>query len=192
MKRSYPVELLWCSNPHGRRGLGFKEPLGWKFPAGVEKRIREDCTGSILHLFGGRSKFGTRIDIDPIVKPDVLADAWMPPFRAEAFDTVVLDPPYVRLNSQEKNSLFRGAVYVAKTRVVWFHTIWVSTPPGMIAERAWVVRVGDSCHVRALQYFTIRKRYEPSKFFLRGPAIKYNRWLSQPQGLPLTAGPPVA
>ncbi len=123
-KRSYPVEVLWCANPKGRGGAGYKEPLGWKFPRAVEKRLIEDCTGSVLHLFGGRSSFGTRIDIDPVVKPHVLADAWLPPFAAESFDVVVLDPPYVRLNSQEKNALFRAAAFVARERVIWFHTLW--------------------------------------------------------------------
>lgn len=185
-KRTYPVELLWCSNPPGRGGRGLKNPLGWKFPVAVEKRLRADCAGSVLHLFGGRSNWGTRIDIDPAVSPDVIADAWLPPFREASFDTVILDPPYTRLNSQEKNALFRAAAVIARERVVWFHTIWASTPPGFIPERAWVVRVGDSAHVRCLQYFLIRRRLGPVKRFLRGPAIKYNRWLGQPHGLALS------
>jgi hypothetical protein len=145
----------------------------------------KDCTGAVLHLFGGRSKFGIRIDVDPVVKPDVLADAWLPPFGPQSFDVVVLDPPYIRLNSQEKNDLFRAAATIARERVVWFHTIWASTPPGLSPEKAWLVRVGDTCHVRCLQYFTIRKRYGFPKHFRRGPAMKYNRWLAQPGGLSL-------
>lgn len=184
VKRTYPVELMWCANPPGRSGRGLRDPMGWQFPRGVEKQLLADCTGSVLHLFSSRSKFGTRIDIDPIVKPDVLADAWLPPFAPQSFDVVILDPPYIRLNSQEKNSLFRAAAEIARVRVVWFHTIWISTPPGLAPEKAWLVRVGDSCHVRCLQYFTIRKRYGFETHFKRGPAMKYNRWLAQPQALP--------
>ena len=57
------------------------------------------------HLFGGRATFGTRIDIDPIVRPHVIADAWMPPFAMNAFDVVILDPPYVGINQQMKDTL---------------------------------------------------------------------------------------
>lgn len=180
-------EVLWCSNPAGQQGRGLKngKGLGWQFPKAVEKLLREDCAGgSVIHFFGGRSRFGTRIDIDPIVSPDVIADAWLPPFRNESFDTVILDPPYVAINAQMKNALFREASCVARQRVIWFHTIWISTPPGLVPEKSYLIRVGDNCHARVLQYFTIRKRYEHTRFFKRGPGMKYNRWLAQPQGLP--------
>lgn len=73
MKR--PVHVLWC--PNARRGRS----NGWSFPPTVGAQLRADFAGkSILHLFGGRSTFGTRMDIDPIVTPDVIADAWLPPF----------------------------------------------------------------------------------------------------------------
>lgn len=56
IRRTYPVEVLWCPNSAGQRGVG------WKFPPTVERRIREDCEGHrILQLFGGRSRFGTRL-----------------------------------------------------------------------------------------------------------------------------------
>ncbi len=185
-KRTYPVEVLWCANSKGRGGRGYSDPLGWKFPRAVEKQLMADCTGSTLHLFGGRASFGVRIDIDMRVRPDVLADAWLPPFGPCSFDDVILDPPYIRLNSQEKNALFRAAAFVARKRVIWFHTLWASTPPGFSPDRAWLVRVGDSSHVRALQYFAIRRRLGPVKAFLRGPAVKYNRWLAQPGALPFS------
>jgi hypothetical protein len=54
----------------------------------------------------------------------------------------------------------------------------------MKPERAWLVRVGRSCVVRALQFFIPPAVKEPVKYFTRGPAVKYNRWLQQPQGLP--------
>lgn len=58
------------------------------------------------------------------------------------------------------------------------------------ARVAWMVRVGDNCHVRCLQYFEVLEpKSGPVLAFNRGPAIKYNRWLAQPQGLPLVEAP---
>lgn len=48
----------------------------------------------ILHPFGGRAEFGTRVDLDPLTEPDVVADAHELPFEDESFDAVILDPPY--------------------------------------------------------------------------------------------------
>ena len=178
MKRvSYPVEILWCGNNRG---------LGWSFPGPVRRRLQEDFAGkSILHLFGGHSSFGTRLDIDPNTVPDVIGDAWLPPFRSQSFDVVVLDPPYFHLNAGTKTALFRAAGYIARETVVWFSTWWASGTGGLKPEKAWLVRVGDQCQIRCLQYFHVTERPGPVPHFKRGPAMRYNRWLHQPQGLPL-------
>ena len=136
------------------------------------------------HLFGGRATFGTRIDIDPIVRPHVIADAWMPPFAMNAFDVVILDPPYVGINQQMKDTLVRGAAYMAKDFVIWFHTMWIASAAQCVLERAWLVRVGDSCAVRCLQVFrTPAQKMPPVLHFTRGPALRYNRWLDGQQKL---------
>lgn len=176
------TEVLWCSN--NRQGMS----NGWSFPPAVRRRLLADTAGmSVLHLFGGRSSFGTRIDVDPIVRPDVIGDAWLPPFRKESFDVVILDPPYVTMNAQVKTALFRAAGYIARRRVVWFATQWQAASGGLRAERGWLVRVGDSCQVRCLQYFTIEERRGPVTHFKRGPAMKYNRWLAGSMPLELHA-----
>lgn len=174
MKRTYDVEVLWCGNQ--RRGRG----NGWTFPPNVRKRIQEDCQGkSVLQLFGGRSTFGTRLDIDTQTSPDVIGDAWLPPFARESFDVVILDPPYIRFNAQEKTALFRAAGFIARERVIWFHTVWMAGTGGVKPEKAFLVRVGDACSVRCLQYFRVVDRPGPVPRFLRGPAMKYNRWLNR-------------
>lgn len=48
----------------------------------------------ILHPFGGMAELGTRVDLNPTVDPDVVADANDLPFEDASFDLVVLDPPY--------------------------------------------------------------------------------------------------
>jgi hypothetical protein len=101
-----PVEVLWCSNSRSGRSNG------WSFPARVDRTLREICAGkSTLQLFGGLSKWGLKLDIDPVTKPYVLGDAWLPPFRRDAFKVVILDPPYFNINQQMKQQLLRGAAY---------------------------------------------------------------------------------
>ena len=181
-------EVLWC--PNGRYG-GIRGKEGWRFPRNVEKLLRAETIEkgkSTLHLFGGRARWGTRIDIDERVAPDVICDAWLPPFAPMSFDLVILDPPYNHLNAQMKNLLFRQAAHIAREYVVWFSTLWVAGSLGLKLERSYLVRVGDHCLVRCLQFFRVTRRLEPVIRFTRGPAIKYNRWLSGNLLLPLTDG----
>jgi hypothetical protein len=183
--RSFPVEVLWCSNARG------SQSNGWKFPRRVRRFLMERYQGKrVLHLFGGRADFGVRIDIDPIVRPDVVADAWLPPFRANSFDVVVLDPPYLHINQQMKQQLLRTAAELAIEEVVWFHTMWVAGDASVKPIAAWLVRVGDSCACRCIQIFKVSPTKAPHRpYFTRGPAMKYNRWIQQPQGLPFGENP---
>ena len=175
---NFPVGLIWCAN--SRRN-------GWSFHPKIRKKLIADTEGkSVLHLFGGASTFGTRIDIDPVTRPDVIADAWLPPFACRSFDVVILDPPYFHLSAQTKTALFRAAGFIARERVIWWHTVWVSGSGGLQPEAGWLVKTGDSCHVRCLQYFRITSRPGPVRHFLRGPAMKYNKWLHQPATLPFS------
>lgn len=132
--------------------------------------------------------FGVRCDIDPIVRPDVIADAWLPPFVKDAFDVVILDPPYVGINQQMKQQLLRAAAYIARDSVIWFHTQWIASDRSLSLRRAWLVRVGDSCSVRCLQVFACPRgeKTKPRHYFTRGPAIRYNRWLTNQ--IPLAFG----
>jgi hypothetical protein len=183
------VGVLWCGGVRqGCGGARHHGANGWVFPPAVRRHlIRETQGKSVLHLFGGRATFGTRIDIDPIVRPDVIADAWLPPFREQSFDVVILDPPYISLTAAAKQALFRAAGYIARERVIWFSTEWHGATGGLRAEKGWLVRVGDSCAVRCLQFFTVAERPGPVKYFKAGPAVRYNGWLAGQQPLALTA-----
>jgi hypothetical protein len=179
-KGKYDVGTLWCNSVRAG-GSNY-----WSFPKKVEQVLREFTAGrSVLHLFGGVARWGTRLDIDPQVRPDIVGDAWLPPFARASFDVVILDPPYIRLNAQEKNALLRAAGYIAREHLVWFHTIWTFGCRGITYEKGWLVRVGDNCFVRALEIFRVAPGIvEPVEYFVRGPAIKYNRWLVQRESLP--------
>jgi len=181
MPPAHPVEVLWCDRI--RRG---RRP-GWCFPAKVEQLLRTLTEGqSVLHLFGGRAGWGVRLDIDQLVDPDVIGDAWLPPFARDSFDVVILDPPYARVNAVEKMALFRAAGWVARRRLIWFHTVWVSAGSGLALERSWLVRIGNNSLVRCLEVFRVKAdKPGPVRYFARGPAMKYNRWLTGNRVLPL-------
>ena len=178
------LDVLWCGN--NRQGASNR----WSFPPRVARLLREEFAGKrICHLFGGFSTFGVRVDIDPATTPHVLGDAWLPPFVKDAFDVVVLDPPYIGINQQMKQQLLRGASWIAREHVVWFHTQWVAASTTSCRfERGWLVRVGDSCAVRCIQVFrTSATKVNSAPYFTRGPAIRYNRWLAGQTGLPFRA-----
>ena len=183
----HDVGVIWCANQ--RQGVGNR----WSFPPAVDRHLRELTTGKrVCQLFGGLAKFGVRLDVDPSIRPHVIGDAWMPPFVQDAFDVVILDPPYLGINQQMKNALFRGAAYIAKDSVIWFHTMWIAGDVCVRPRRSWLVRVGDSCAVRCLQEFAVRPGDKPGPrpFFTRGPAVYYNRWLAGQMPLPMpTDGP---
>lgn len=178
--RNHAVGVLWCGNARSGRSNG------WAFPPRVSLHLRALTKGKrVCHLFGGRANFGLRCDIDPVVRPDVFADAWLPPFVKNAFDVVILDPPYLNINQQMKQQLLRAAGYIAADSVIWFHTMWVASDRGLTLRESWLVRVGDSCSVRCLQVFAVNgEKTKPRNHFTRGPAMKYNRWLMGQTGLP--------
>lgn len=173
--------VIWCGSHCGSRSA-----LGWSFPARVEAVIKEQSVGTVLHLFGGRARFGTRLDVDPVVRPDVIGDAWLPPFGAGSFGTVVLDPPYWRINHQEAGTLLAVAAMIASDRVIWLHTVWLPKRYYLEPVASWLVRVGDFCQARCLQVFrpVPSARLTWPRRFTQGPAIKYNKWLAGERRLP--------
>jgi len=174
------VGVIWCSNQRTRASNG------WAFPPNVRKHLQQLTAGKrVGHLFGGQAPWGTRLDIDMATRPHVRGDAWLPPFRKDAFDIVILDPPYVAINQQMKTQLLMQAAFCAREHVIWFHTLWIAADSKLHLERAWLVRVGDSCLVRCVQMFRVPTvKRTPVAKFTRGPAIKYNRWLAGQTNLP--------
>lgn len=175
-------EVLWCPNTRGG-----SSNRSWSYPKAVERVLRDLTRGrSVLQLFGGQASWGTRLDVDATTRPHVRGDAWMPPFGRDSFDVVILDPPYQGINQQMKQLLLRGAAFVAREHVYWFHVLWVASDAGMRRERSWLVRVGDSCHCRCLIEWRVIARDKPVPVltFTRGPALKYRRWLAGEVRLP--------
>lgn len=163
---------------------------GWSFPKPIERRLKRELEGmTVLHLFGGGARFGLRQDIDPITHPDVIADAWLPPFARDAFDCVVLDPPYVSFGRHCRQNLGIVAAWLARRRVVWFSSFASTSLPKCHIEKWWTVIVGNDSYIRQLAFFRPEpgEKLDPAGVVIdRGPAIRYERWKVQPLPLPFT------
>lgn len=174
-----PVDLLWCGTNRPRKKFGRRQN-GWSFPPAVRELLLQETAGkTVVHFFGGKADFGLRMDIDPDTNPDVIADAYLPPFARDSFDVVILDPPYHQMRQQEKIALLLAAAWVARCHIYWFHTVWIATDVNTPLEHAWLIRTGDQCAVRCLQKFRVvpdkREPLAPGEF-KRGYPLKYNRW----------------
>jgi hypothetical protein len=187
-RKKDPIEIFWCGNLSSKRGEK------WSFPHQIERYLREYCAGrSVLHLFGGRARFGVRMDIDPLTRPDVLADAFLPPFGESSFDVVILDPPYPShsefdLGCDTVRPLLMNAAWLARQEVIWFASVWLDGYKWLRLERSMMVRVGHYAEIRVLQFLRpVVPKWKPATHFRRGPQIRYNRWLI-PNGL-LAFGP---
>lgn len=71
---------------------------GGGYPIGfVEWALEEmgcDDPAAVLHLCSGSVVTGTRVDIRPEMKPDIVADCRNVPLPDESFDFILADPPY--------------------------------------------------------------------------------------------------
>ena len=90
---------LALGGPH-QAGLRFPRPPKSRYKGGFPLHFEQNLIqllgypDKVLHPFGGMAEYGTRVDLNPAVEPDVVADAHELPFEDGEFDAVVLDPPY--------------------------------------------------------------------------------------------------
>lgn len=152
------------------------DQAGWSFPRQIETHLRELTAGrTVLQLFGGRSRWGVRLDIDPSTSPDVIGDAWLPPFKRDSFDYVIVDPPYEQISAPWWCELMVRAAWIARVAVIWWNTKWFEPLRPMTIERSWLVGLGNYYQVRCLIVFAVHEpKRAPGRFFAAGPAVKYN------------------
>lgn len=67
------------------------------YPLHFERKLPDILeTNNYVHFFAGLSKTGHRIDINPNVSPDLIADVHRVPFQDNYFDAGMADPPYTK------------------------------------------------------------------------------------------------
>ena len=68
----------------------------------LAKDILERNTDSILNVFCGMNKYGYRVDLNPVVNPDLACDIHkLSSFLNIKFDIIVADPPYSDKETRE-------------------------------------------------------------------------------------------
>jgi hypothetical protein len=125
------------------------------FPLHFEKKLIRllENPDNILHPFGGHSEYGLRIDLNPDVIPDSLADAHCLPFLNNYFDLVICDPPYSDKLSKEMydtskikyKTYINEAVRVCKSGgfIASYHWVWTTRPLGTEYYKIIVVLPGQ-------------------------------------------------
>lgn len=91
----------------------------WADSTDIDKWLqREMFVGEVLNFPCGVSPLGdVRVDIDPSVNPDILADIESVPFEDSSFDTVYCDPPY-SYHAYDKNQWAVDLWDVARKRLI--------------------------------------------------------------------------
>lgn len=85
----------------------------WRWPADVERFVRERCESPILHVCSGQSQLGdVLLDADARHGPDVQADMTNLPFQDMSFETVIADPPWKSVDVFKRHTLFYELVRV--------------------------------------------------------------------------------
>jgi hypothetical protein len=91
------------------------------WPESIEDVLDSLLLGNSLHVCCGLSKLGNvRLDLDPNVNPDVIADASKLPFSDNSFDTVLCDPPY-NGKFQWNHDMLSELARVASSRIIFQH-----------------------------------------------------------------------
>ncbi|MHA2274254.1 MAG: hypothetical protein ACXAC2_00705 [Candidatus Kariarchaeaceae archaeon] len=134
-----------------------RKPYDFKggFPLHFEKKLIRllDNPEKILHPFGGRAEYGTRIDLKLDRNVDALGDAHDLPFKSDHFDLVICDPPYNDELSKEMydtppvkfGKYSKEAVRVCKPGgfVAMYHWLWIPRLKGTDYYKIVVVLPGQ-------------------------------------------------
>lgn len=110
----------------GRKSLSeaielFQPNWSWKgqdfrlIEEGNEAFLKSFIIEPCLNLCSGQSQHGLRVDIDPTVRPDILASVQKPPFKEDSFATVICDPPF---NYYSNFAWIKRLGLIAKRRII--------------------------------------------------------------------------
>lgn len=117
--------------------LTFKKSMVWEQE--IEELIKSKIVGKSLNVCCGESKIGdVRVDIDPAMKPDIVADMNELPFEENSFDTVISDPVW-KLNYYKRMKPFFECVRVCKVggRII-YNATWIPTSKCVELEEIYV------------------------------------------------------
>ena len=124
------------------------------WPEAVERVLADYLLTPSLHVCSGLSKLGdVRLDLNVDVKPNIISDAALLPFRDNTFKSVLCDPPY-NSKLQWNHDLLGELARVASHRIIFQH---------------WYCPVDKLGRYRKMNVFEIRKLFAwmPQTYFGR-------------------------
>ncbi len=135
-ERQKPENLAWVlPRPSKSKYVG-------GFPLHFEIKLYRELgidveTDKILHPFGGKAEYGTRIDLNSDTEPDYIGDAHnLNMFEDETFDIVVLDPPY---NQDYSERLYNTGHVKLKYKTYTAEAVRVCKTDGYVVMYHWNV-----------------------------------------------------
>lgn len=141
----YSVWIIGNARGHGNELYG-------QYPVGYLKRIYSifPDAENVLHLFSGVLKKGlwkkeTAVDINPLMKPDVVCDARVLSqyFKSCEFDLTVADPPYEKSDFVKYNcksfSKHRVLKEIRKVTIAGGYLVWLDTRMPMYNKKEWLL-----------------------------------------------------
>ena len=144
-------------------------PDGGGYAHGFLKRAYETLgvtnPSSVLHLCSGSMRVGITVDIRHETRPCVVADCRRTPFRDEAFDQIMADPPYSEAYADNlygtkddyprPGQIIREACRLLRPsgRVGLLHFIVPLNPRELRLVGVWGVTFGAGYRIRAWSVF---------------------------------------
>ena len=127
---------------------------GWAWPPDVREWVEEHIDGYTLNICAGRSRIGdVKVDMDPRLDPDVVADMNDLPFEHGTFDSVVSDPPW-NLDYFDRREPFYEAVRMLKPGgILIYNAPWKPTSSWVTLEDSFTRVDDDWAEVSVLWQF---------------------------------------
>ncbi len=105
------------------------------WPKEIEEFLQSQLVGETLHVCSGHSKLGDmRLDLHTNVLPDILGDAARLPFCNDAFDTLLIDPPY-NGKFQWLHNMISELGRVARQRIIFQHWYLITDKEGRFKKK---------------------------------------------------------
>ena len=133
--------------------LAFKKSMTWE--EDVSAFIASRLQGYSLNIPCGSSKLGSvRLDIDPTVSPDKVADMNKLPFPDCVFDSGVQDPPW-KLNFYQRMRPFFELIRVVKVAgTIIYNAPWIPTSKAVQLKETWIRQSAQFGNVSIISVFT--------------------------------------
>lgn len=135
------------------------------YPAGFLWRAKALLPGEMCHLCSGTVRDDFTVDVNPELKPDLVADARNTGLPGECFDAVLIDPPYSPEDAEKYGTEYPKPKHLMQEayrllrpggRVGMLHFLFVQ-PPAKDARLLALIGVVTGCNGK-IRVFTVYEK----------------------------------